>query len=152
MKLRNILKWFVVITVVLSVGFVLGYSSGQVQKIPLTPSSNLFSTGTLIRNIGVALFAISVWYSQNRLNRANQLLRTLKVDNDKHTALELVVSLRDIEGLEELDCSIDPRDVELIKRKISGLKQADRFRNLSIILFLAGVSIELYEVVLNWLG
>lgn len=152
MALRSVLKWLVIITVVLSTGFTIGYFSSHAGTIQLTPSSNLFSTGTVIRNIGVAIFAISAWYSQHYSGKANQLLRTLKVDDNTQIALELVISLTDMKGLEELGSSIDPKDKDLIRRKIRNLKQVNLVRNLSIVLFLAGVSIEIVEVILNWLA
>jgi hypothetical protein len=123
----------------------------QLIEILGARSSALLSTGTLVRNVGVALFAMSVWFSQRQTARAAELLNACDFETKELIALQLVISLRDIKGLQELRDSIDLGDLKLLERKINVLRRIDKLRNASILLFIIGVSIEIFEVSLQWI-
>lgn len=150
MKVKSRLKWFFLLLIILLIGIVLDHFYDQLGEFLRTHSSALLPTGTLLRNIGMALFAISAWYSQYQFKRTNQLLNTFDLNTAEVGALQVAITIRDIEGLRRLQV-VNTESAELIKRKIEGLIWTDRFRNMAIVLFVVGVSVELFEVASMWL-
>jgi hypothetical protein len=151
MKLGHKVKYLILLLVVFALGFAFGHLYiPNVSGLQWTYSSELFSTGTLVRNIGIALFAVSVWLSQDVSNKAKTLLNALNVNKENLTALEVILTLRDSDGLKEMDF-LKPEDITLVQKKIAELRRTDTFRNLAISLFIIGVIIEIFEVLMMWL-
>lgn len=151
MSKKNILKAVIFSVAALTFVVVFYVFRDQLIEILGPRSSALLSTGTLVRNVGVALFAMSVWFSQRQTARAAELLNACDFETKELIALQLVISLRDVKGLQELKDSIDLGDLSLLERKINVLRWVDKLRNASILLFIIGVSIEIFEVSLQWM-
>lgn len=146
MKLRILFQWFFLFSTLISFSFAVGYYSNGISEIRWSLPSNFFAGAALIRNIGLGLFAISAWFFQSILNKTNLLLMTFEVDKNVLTALQLVVSLRDFRGLDKINHSLLNEDKELVKRKMKNLVWIDRIRDLSIVLFVMGICVEVFEI------
>jgi hypothetical protein len=100
----------------------------------------------LLRNISLAVFAISTWYIAQEEKRARVLFDLSLSPEDKavYGLSEAIIELRDKKGIRErLGEQISSRDVERLERKIEKLKKLDNARNLSITMFSSFVIIEI---------
>ena len=99
----------------------------------------------LIRNISLAIFAISTWYI-TREERRTRILLNLSLDAKGRlfsNLIETLVELRDQKEIEKaLKGKIKQPDLKKVEKKISKLKKLDYTRTLSILTFSFMVTIE----------
>jgi hypothetical protein len=111
----------------------------------------LLSTGTLIRNIAIAVFGISVWYSQDRVSKTREYLDTLNLDQKAYNVLHLLVELRDIKGFDEIGNNIEKEYLETLKRGVLRIRQTEKVRNYAIFTFVVGLTIEIIMTTVIWM-
>lgn len=107
--------------------------------------SLLFSLGNVLADLGIAIFAVSTWYSQYQERRARMFLRTcLESEQRLILAAEVMVELRDFEGLKNILVKYTTtEDLKNINNKIRHLNYNDALLKLSLILFGFGIAIEI---------
>ena len=106
---------------------------------------SLLSFIDLIRNISLAVFAVSTWYITHEEKRTRILLNlSMTVENRPILNLaETMIELRDKKGIKKtLGEQIKPRDLERLERKMDKLRKLDYARTSSIIAFSLLVTIE----------
>lgn len=99
---------------------------------------SLFSFIDLLRNISLAVFAISTWYIAHEEKRVRILLKlSLTVENKSIFNLaEMVIELRDeMETKKILKGQVRPSDIKRLKRKIRKLRKLDYIKTSSVIMF-----------------
>jgi len=108
----------------------------------------------LIRNISLALFAISTWYIGHEEKRARMLFNiSITVENRLMLNLaEVIVALRDKDGLDKsFGEQIDKRDLLRLHKKLDNLNKLDLLRSSSVLVFTIFVIIEICMVASSWL-
>jgi hypothetical protein len=107
---------------------------------------SLLSLIDLVRNISLALFAISTWYLA-REERRTRILFNLSLateDRSLYGLSETIIELRDTKGIKKkMQEQISPQDLCRLETKIDRLRKLDYIRNLSIALFSLFVLIEI---------
>ena len=108
----------------------------------------------LIRNISLALFAISTWYVGREEKRVRTLLNAslTTVNRSVLSLVDIIIELRDEEGLDKsLDQQLGVKDLILLHKKINKLKMLDTLRILSVVVFTLSVFAEIGVFVSFWL-
>ena len=106
---------------------------------------SLLSFIDLIRNISLAVFAVSTWYIAHEEKRTRILFKlSITVENRSILNLaETIIELRDKEGIKKaLGEQIKPQDLERLERKMDKLRKLDYVRTSSVIAFSLLVIIE----------
>jgi len=108
--------------------------------------ASLLSLIDLIRNISLAVFAISTWYITHEEKRTRILfnLSLIVKDSSVRDLSEIIIELRDKKGVREhLGGQLKSSDMERLERKIDKLRKLDHTRNFSVITFSFSVFIEI---------
>ena len=108
----------------------------------------------LIRNISLALFAISTWYIGHEEKRARMLFNISITVEDRLmlNLAEVIIALRDKYGLDKsFGEQIDKRSLVRLHEKLDKLKKLDFLRALSVLVFALFVAIEIWMVASSWL-
>ena len=103
----------------------------------------------LIRNISLALFAISTWYIKHEEKRARMLFNiSITVENRLMLNLaEIIIELRDKDGLDRcFKEQIDNRNLTSLHKKLDKLERLDLLMSSSILVFTFFVVIEIWMV------
>jgi hypothetical protein len=108
--------------------------------------ASVLSFVDLIRDIVLAVFAVSTWYIAREEKRARILFDlSLTTDNIAFKNLsEIIIELRDKAGIKKrLEGHINTQDVNRLESKIDRLRDWDNIRNMSVAIFALSVAIEL---------
>ena len=100
----------------------------------------------LLRNISLALFAISTWYIRHEEKRARMLLQTSITTADRSAAYlaEIIIELRDKKGFDRsFGKQVKKHDIVRIQNKLDKLRRLDFLRTLSVIFFVLFVIVEI---------
>jgi hypothetical protein len=87
------------------------------------------------------------------MSRLIQLLDTFEFEYSKLSALHLIITLKNPMDLKRMKdaLGLSPDEASLISKKIGTLNIIDQARNLSIILFFAGIAMDIGTIILQWL-
>lgn len=109
----------------------------------------------LLRNISLALFAITTWYIRHEERRTRLLLSSSLTIGDPSTMnlAEIIIELRDKEGLHRsFGKHVRSPNIVRLQNKLDKLKRLDLLRTLSVTFFAFFVILEIVMVAFVWLS